>query len=142
MIAIQNGLDAESIYDLVKIVIHGRYAAKKPSDEQVRKYKRCGSEWIKDDKYLYAHEHIITPKQCKVSTSKAIEFRSKLGFKQYDIVLNKEQSVTKIMKTLSNGKTLLQYFVWSYRIELYFPEHKSATEIDGKGHEDRILTIK
>ena len=95
MIDIQNGLDVENIYDFVRKEIHGRYATKKSTDEQVRKNKRYGSEWFKDDKYLYAHEDIITPKimHCKVSTPKAIEFRSKIGFKQHDIVLNKEQSV-------------------------------------------------
>ena len=31
----------------------------------------------------------------RVSTPKSIEFRSKLGFKQYDMTLTKEQSVLK-----------------------------------------------
>ena len=36
---------------------------------------------------------------CSVSSPKAIEFRSDLGFKQHDIVLSKEQSVmSKITK--------------------------------------------
>ena len=40
--------------------------------------------------------------------SKAIEFKSKLGFKQHYITLTKEQSVTtKIMKLFSNEKILL-----------------------------------
>ena len=70
---------------------------------------------------MYAHEDIITPIiiNCKVSTPKALEFRSKLGFKQHDIVLSKEQSMTpKIMKTFSNEKTLPQYSVLSYIIDL------------------------
>ena len=68
MIDIQNGLDVENIYDLVRKEIHGRYATKKPTDEQVRKYKRYGLEWFTDDKYLYAHKDIITPviMHCKV----------------------------------------------------------------------------
>ena len=62
---------------------------------------------FKDDKYWYAHEDIITPIiiHCKVSTSKAIELRFKLGFQQHDIILCKEQSVIpKIMKTFSIAK--------------------------------------
>ena len=56
---------------------------------------------------------------------KAIEFRSKLGFKQHDVILSKEQSVTsKITKFFSNEKILLQHSVLDYRIDLYFPEHK------------------
>ena len=37
---------------------------------------------------------------CRVS--KAIEFRSELGFKQHDIVLSKKQSVISKIKLFSN----------------------------------------
>ena len=45
---------------------------------------------------MYAHEDIIMPiiMSFRVSTLEAIEFRSKLEFKQHDIMLCKEQSVT------------------------------------------------
>ena len=33
MIDIQNGLDAENIYDLARKEIHGRHATKKPTDD-------------------------------------------------------------------------------------------------------------
>ena len=137
MIDIQNDLVVENIYDLVRKEIHGKY-----TDEQVRKYKRYGSEWFKDDKYLYAHEDIMTPiiMYCKESTPKATEFRSKSGFKQHDIVLSKEQSViSKIMKKFSNEKTLPQLSVLSYQIDFYFPEHKLATEVDEKQHDGRKI---
>ena len=32
---------------------------------------------------------------------------------------------------------LLQHFVLGYRLDLYFPDHKLATEIDEKGNKDR-----
>ena len=56
-------------------------------------YKRHGSELINGQKVMYAHEDIIAPliMHCKVSTLKVIEFTSKLGFKQHDIVLSKKQ---------------------------------------------------
>ena len=81
MTDIQNGLDIENICDLVTKEILGRYLTKKPTEEQAKKYKRYGSEWFKDDIYLYAHD-IITPiiMYCRVPTPKSIEFRSKLGF--------------------------------------------------------------
>ena len=107
MIDIQNGLDVENIYDLVRKEIHGRYETKNHTDKQVRKYKRYGLEWLKIDNNFYAHEDIITPiiTHCKVSRPKAIQFGSKVGFKQHDIVLSKEQSVIpKIMKTFLNEK--------------------------------------
>ena len=59
---------------------------------------------------------------CKVSIPKGIEFRSKLGFKQHDIVLRKEQPmILKIMKTFSNEQTLPQHYILSYQIYIYFP---------------------
>ena len=139
MIYIQNGLGVENIYDLVRKEIHGRYATKKPTDKQVRKYKRYGLEWVKDDKYLYASQDVITPiiMHCKILIPKAIKFRSKLGFEQHDIVLTKEQSVIlKIMNPFSNEKKLPQHSVLSYKIDL---EHKLAIEADEKGHEDTYI---
>ena len=57
---------------------------------------------------------------CRVSTPEAIEFRSKLGFTQHDIILTKEQSMMlKITKLFPNQKILLQHSVLDYRIDLY-----------------------
>ena len=84
---------------------------------------------------MYTHEDILTPiiMHCKVSTPKPIGFRAKLGFKQHDIILTKEESmIPKIMKAFSNEKTP-QHSVLSYQIDLYFPEHKLAIEVDEKG---------
>ena len=72
-----------------------------------------------------------------VSTPKAIEFRSELGFKQHDIILTKEQSViSKITKLFAKEKILLQHSIFNYKIDLYFPKHKLAIEVDEKGHTD------
>ena len=66
------------------------------------------------------------------------DFRCKLGFKLYDIIMCKEESVTiKIIKVFSNEKILLQHSVLNYQIDLYFSEHKLAIEVDEKGHTDR-----
>ena len=52
--------------------------------------------------------------------------------------MSKEESVTiKIIKAFSNEKILLQHHVLNYQIDLYFPEHKLAVEVDEKGHTDR-----
>ena len=69
----------------------------------------------------------------RVSTTKAIEFRSKLGFKQHDIILCKHQlmlMLTKTTKIFANEKVLLQRIVLRYNIDLYFPEHQLAAEVD------------
>ena len=70
--------------------------------------------------------------------NKIDNFRRKLGFRSHDITMSKEESVTtKIIKTFSNEKILLQHFVLSYQIDLYFPKHKLAIKVDEKGHTDR-----
>ena len=91
---------------------------------------------------MYANEYIIVPiiMHCKISTPKSIEFRSKHGFTQYDIMLNKEQSVLKsIMETFEGENMETQYSVLTYRVDLYFHEYKLAIEVDEKGHCDRDL---
>ena len=51
--------------------------------------------------------------------------------------MSKEESVTKIIKALSNEKTLPQDCALSYQIDLYTPEYKLAIEVDEKAHTDR-----
>ena len=64
-----------------------KFNTNNPKEQQIRKYKRHGSELFKDTKFMYAHECIIILMimYCRVSTTNSIEFRSKLGFKQYNI---------------------------------------------------------
>ena len=76
----------------------------------------------------------------KGSEEKRLNFRSKLGFKQQNIIMNKEQLVTtKIIQLFAKEEVLLQHSVLGYRIDLYFPEHKLAIEVDEKRHEDRDM---
>ena len=76
----------------------------------------------------------------RVSTPKSIEFRSKLGFNQHDITLNKEQSVLKSVMDAFEGENMqTQYSVLGYRIDLYFHKYTLATEVDEKGHIDRNI---
>ena len=66
------------------------------------------------------------------------DFTCKLGFTLHDITISKEESVTlTIIKRFSNEKILPQYSVLDYQIDLYFLEHKLATEVDEKGHTER-----
>ena len=63
-------------------------------------------------------------------TTMAHKFRTGLGFKQYDVILTKEQSVlTRIMSSFEGGNMQTQFKVLSYRIELYFHDYKLAIEI-------------
>ena len=76
---------------------------------------------------MYTHEDIITPvvMYCRVAIPKSIEFRSKLGFNQYDITLTKEQSVLKsVMDAFERENMQTQYSALGYRIDLHFHDYK------------------
>ena len=73
-------------------------------------------------------------------TTSAHKFRTRLGFKQYDVIITKEQSVlTKIMSSFEGENMKTQYNVLSYRIDLYFHDYKLAIEINENGHGDRNI---
>ena len=76
--------------------------------------------------------------QFRVSTLKATEFKLGLGFRQYDIVLSKEQSVIMaITKSFPGVKMIQQCSLLNYKIDLYLPNHRLTIEIDEKNHVDR-----
>ena len=76
-------------------------------------------------------------------TTWAHKFRTGLGFKQYDVILTKEQSVlTKIMSLFEGENMQTQYKVSSYRIDLYFHDYKFAVEIDENGLSSRNTDYK
>ena len=85
--------------------------------------------WIRKidgEKFICTREDIIMLiiMHCWASAPEAIEFKTKLGFNQHDLIMTKEQSVsTKIMKAFSNEETLPQHSALSYKINLYFYEH-------------------
>ena len=107
--------------------IHGRYETNNPTEQQTRTYGRHRSEWLKDDKYMYAHEGIIAPIiiGCRVATPKSIEFRSKLGLDQSKIILTKKQSVLNSVINAFLGENMhIQFSALGYRIDLYFHDCK------------------
>ena len=58
---------------------------------------------------------------CRVAKLKSIEFRSKLGFNQYDITLTKEQSVLKSAMDAFGGENMqTQYSVLGYKLIFIF----------------------
>ena len=90
---------------------------------------------------MYAHECIIIPivMHCRVSTPKSIEFKSKLGFNQFDITLTKGQLVLKsVINAFQGANMQTHYSLLSYRTDLYFHEYRLAIQVDKKGHKDRI----
>ena len=72
----------------------------------------------------------------------AHKFRARSGFKQYDVILTKEQSeLTKIMSSFEGENKQTQYNILSYRIDLYFHDCKLAIEIDENGHSNRNTKV-
>ena len=64
----------------------------------------------------------------------------RLGFKQYDVMLTKEQSVLTKIKTSFEGENMqTQYSVLGYRIDLCFHNYKLTIEIDENGHSNRNI---
>ena len=109
------------IFDSVNKEIKGKFETNYLIKQQIRKYKRHGSELIENEKFMFAHDCIIIPVivHCRVSTPKSIEFRSNLGFNQYGITLTKKQSVLKsVMDEFEGDNMQTQYSVLSYRIDL------------------------
>ena len=104
-------IEDENIYDLIDKKIKGRFETKNLTNEQIREYKRHGSELIDGEKFMYIRQDIRMPiiMHCWVSTLEAIKTR--LGFNQHDLLMTKEQSVlTKIMKVFVSEEILLQQF--------------------------------
>ena len=74
-------------------------------------------------------------------TTPAVNFRTKLGFSQDDPIMTQEQSavLSKIVTIFAAEEIMLQHNVLGYRIDAYFPKHKSAVEVDEQGHNDRDI---
>ena len=76
-------------------------------------------------------------------TTSAHKFRTRLGFKQYDVIFTKEQSVlTKIMSSFEWENMQRQCNALGYRIDLYFHRYKLAIETNENGHSDRNINNK
>ena len=78
---------------------------------------------------------------CRITS--AHKFKTRLGFKQYDVILTKEQSVlTKIISSFDGEIMQTRYNVLTHRIDLYFHDCKLSIEIDENGHIDRNIDCK
>ena len=134
----------KNLYDLIDKEIKRKYEVKNMNDltkQQIRQHKMDRARLIKGSKHSrYIHEDILIPiiMQSRLSDSKAIKFRTDLGFNQINLILKKEQSVIKpIIDAFKVEDIRIQYTVLGYRIDIYFYEYKLAVEIDELGHNDR-----
>ena len=73
-------------------------------------------------------------------TDKSYSLKKNLGFKLYDVINTKEQTIINSIKDMFEGENIqTQYSVLGYRIDLYFHEYKLAIEVDELGHADRNI---
>ena len=64
-------------------------------------------------------------------TAAAHKFRTRLGFKQYDVILTKEQSVLRKLESSFEGENMqTKNSALGYRIDLYFHDYKLTIQID------------
>ena len=92
---------------------------------------------------IFIDEKLAIKVTMACNTISAHKFRTILGFKQYDVILTKEQSVLiKIMSSFEGKNMQTQYKVLSYRIDLHFHDYKLAIEIDENGPSDRNIEYK
>ena len=76
-------------------------------------------------------------------TDEPCNLKRNLGFRLYEVINTKEQTVLKSIKDAFEGEDMQnQYSVSDYRIDLYFHKHKLATVVHELGHADRNLGNK
>ena len=73
-------------------------------------------------------------------TNKSCSPPKKPGFKLYDVINTKEQTIINSIKNTFEGENMqTQYRVLGYRIDLYFYEQKLPVEVDELGHTSRNI---
>ena len=140
MIEIQKKLDVKNIHDLVDKEIKGKFKTNNLTDEQIKKYKRHGSELIDSEKFVYAHEGIIIPVIMHCRTPESCKFKRSLEFKLHNVINCNEQTMLESIKDALEGENIqTQYSVLGYKIDLYFHKYKLTIEVDELGHNDRNI---
>ena len=91
---------------------------------------------------IFIHEKLAIKVILNFRATSPHKFRTTLGFKQYDVILTKEQSVLSKIMSSFKGENMLTQYVLGYRIDLYFHDYKLAVEIDENGHSDRNIDYK
>ena len=71
---------------------------------------------------------------------KSCSLKKNLGFKLYDVINTKEQTIINSIKDTFEGENMqTQYSVLGYRIDLYFHKYKLVIEVDELGHTNRNI---
>ena len=76
---------------------------------------------------IFIRKELATKVIMDCRTTAAHKFRTRLGFKQYDVILtNKQPVLKKMMSSFEGGNMQTQYSVLGYRVDLCFHDYKLA----------------
>ena len=95
---------------------------------------------IKRSNRRFLHNNLALKIIMDCRTDESCSLKQKLGFKLYDVINTKEQTIISSIKDTFEGENIqTQYSVLGYRIDLYFHEYKLAIEVDELGHTNRNI---
>ena len=105
--------------------------------DKIYKKRRCDlvNKPIKQSDRRFLHIDLALKIIMDCRTDKSCSLKKNLGFKLYDVINTKEQTIINSIKDMFEGENIqTQYSVSGYRIDLYFHEYKLAIEVDKLGH--------
>ena len=112
------------------------------SDHRKHRYELV-TEPKKEYSMIFIDEKLAIKVIMDCRTTSAYKFRTRLGFKWYNVILIKEQSVlTEIMSLFEGENNQIQCNVLSYRIDIYFHDYKLAIDKDENGHSNKNIDDK
>ena len=94
---------------------------------------------------IFIHDDLAIKIIMDSKTDESCNFKRRLGFKLYDVINTKQQTITKAIKEVFEREDIQTKYKVSgvnYRIDIYFHEYKIAVEIDEYGHCDRDIEYK
>ena len=112
------------------------------SDHRKHRYELV-TEPKKEYSMIFIDEKLAIKVIMDCRTTSAYKFRTRLGFKWYNVILIKEQSVlTEIISLFEGENNQIQCNVLSYRIDIYFHDYKLAIDKDENGHSNKNIDDK
>ena len=110
--------------------------------DKIYKKRRCDlvNKPIKQSDRRFLHIDLALKIIMDCRTDKSCSLKKNLGFKLYDVINTKEQTIINSIKDTFEGENIqTHYSVLGYRIDLYFHLYKLAIEVDELGHTNRSI---
>ena len=104
MIDIQETSDVKNVPDLVDQKTKSKFKGNNPTNEQIKKCKKYGSEIIDSEKFVYTHEGVIISVIMHYRTTDSCKLKINFGFKLHDVSNFKEQTKLERIKDAFEGE--------------------------------------